>query len=128
MTKKRKPGPNIGVGMPHWYYLHLFGRVVNDAFGDFPFLVGSSTLGKSWRDVDVRLMLCDDKYEALIGKWKQPEGANRKWQAFNMAFSELGLRMTGLPIDFQIQQATWANKVYGGKIRCSLILACIDDE
>lgn len=32
-----------------------------------------------------------------------------------IAFSALGKAMTGLPIDFQIQQASWVNAHYTGE-------------
>jgi len=120
-----KPTVNIGVGMPQWLYLNQFGKIVHDAFGDWPYLVGSAVLGKTWRDVDVRLILADEEYEALVGKLERPEALNQRWCAFNMAFSELGKRITGLPIDFQIQQRTQANKENPNQPRCALILASL---
>lgn len=99
-----------GVGMPHALYLHDFGSIVWDAFGDCPYHVGSSLKGKQWRDVDVRLILADEEYEACgFGDPLYPH-QNAKWRALCMAFAELGRKMTGLPIDFQIQQRTTANK------------------
>lgn len=101
----------MSVGMPAELYLHEFGSQVWHAFGDMPYHVGSSLLNKTgWRDVDVRLILDDEEYARLgLGK---PEDAhtNGKWVALTLAFSALGKAMTGLPIDFQIQQQTHANK------------------
>jgi hypothetical protein len=103
----------MGVGMPADLYLHEFGSQVWAAFGEPPYHVGSSlTLKSGWRDVDVRLILPDDAYAALeIGKPNLPR-QNGKWVALCMAFSALGRHMTGLPIDFQIQQLTRANDDY----------------
>lgn len=112
----------IGVGMPQAMYLDLFGRIVHDAFGTFPYLVGSATQGKQWRDVDVRLILDDEEYARLIGDIRQ-EAANPRWQALNMAFAALGKHITGLPIDFQIQQQTDANLKFPKQQRHALILA-----
>lgn len=112
----------IGVGMPQSLYLDLFGRIVNEAFGEFPYLVGSAANGKQWRDVDVRLILSDEDYARLIGDVRH-EAENPRWQAFNMAFAALGKHLTGLPIDFQIQQQTDANKKFPKQTRCALILA-----
>ena len=42
---------------------------------------------------------------------------NAKWVAFTLAFSALGKQMTGLPIDFQIQQTSHANRLYLAKRR-----------
>lgn len=94
-------------------YLHEFGSQVWAAFGTPPFHVGSSLVLKSgWRDVDVRLILSDDVYAAFeLGKPNLPRH-NGKWVALCMAFSALGRHMTGLPIDFQIQQESRANQDY----------------
>lgn len=101
------------VGMPASMHLDMFGRVVKWAFGTMPFLVGSATYKKlNWRDVDVRLILDDETFEKLdIGK-PGDDASNAKWMSLCMAYSALGKEMTGLPIDFQIQQRTWANKKY----------------
>lgn len=103
----------MGVGMPADLYLHEFGSHVWAAFGTPPYHVGSSlTLKSGWRDVDVRLILSDEEYAALgLGKPNLPRH-NGKWVTLCMAFSALGAHMTGLPIDFQIQQQTRANEEY----------------
>lgn len=104
----------MGVGMPAALLLHEFGSQVWYAFGAPPYHVGSSLQGKHWRDVDVRLILPDDEYEALgLGQPNMPY-RNGKWVALCLAFSALGKQMTGLPIDFQIQQQTRANEEYTG--------------
>ncbi len=117
---------NWGVGMPAALWLEEFGSQVWATFGSPPYLVGSVMKSKrGWRDVDVRVIL-DDKEWKLWGFGEPDEGSchhNGKWVALCMAFSELGRKMTGLPIDFQIQQQTYANKHYGrqhGHVRSSL--------
>ncbi len=121
MADKMEP-VSIGVGMPQWLYLNQFGRMVCDAFGDWPFLVGSATVSKQWRDVDVRLILFDEDYARIVGAPTKPEAENQRWNVFCMAFSELGKRVTGLPIDFQIQQMTQANAEFPHQHRCALIM------
>lgn len=105
-----KKKQSIGVGMPAALYLQDFGQTVRDAFGEIPYHVGSSLTGMTWRDVDVRLILDDEVYESMgLGDPTYPH-SNAKWVALVKAFSILGKEMTGLPIDFQIQQRTLANK------------------
>lgn len=106
----------MGVGMPTTLLLHEFGSQVWHAFGEPPYHVGSSLTQKSgWRDVDVRLILDDETYAAKgLGDPKRPH-SNGKWVALCLAFSALGKQMTGLPIDFQIQQQTVANAEYKGE-------------
>jgi hypothetical protein len=104
--RKKRPG----VGMPSTLLLDEFGALLSDAFGAVPYHVGSSLVGTGqWRDVDVRVMLPDERYESEgYGDPLHPH-QNAKWVAMVRAFSLLGQQMTGLPIDFQIQQTTDAN-------------------
>ena len=106
----------MGVGMPNALWLNEFGSQVWEAFGDCPYHVGSSLKEKGgWRDVDVRMILDDEVYDAMgLGDPKSPH-QNGKWVALTMAFSELGKKMTGLPIDFQIQRRTEANQEFSSK-------------
>lgn len=121
MTEK-KPRPSRAkrgggsVGMPAYLLLHRFADIVESAFGAQCYQVGSSLNSKTWRDVDVRLILPDYVYEEMFGK---PDDAfrNSRWVAHVLAFSSLGREMTGLPIDFQIQQQTDANTRYKGHQR-----------
>lgn len=101
-------GP-IGVGMPAALHLDAFARDINEAFGWLPYLVGSAATGKTWRDVDVRLILPDEEFDQLF-----PDGSqgNAMWALLCAALSELGKQRTGLPVDFQIQRRSNANDRY----------------
>jgi hypothetical protein len=96
--------------MPQYLLLEEFGSQVMAAFGQPPYLVGSALFGKKWRDVDVRLILSDEEYEAMgLGRPLECQ-MNGKWVSLTLAYSALGKAMTGLPIDFQIQQQSKANR------------------
>jgi hypothetical protein len=103
----------VGVGPHQGYLLRLFGAHVTQAFGHTPYLVGSAlTEKRGWRDVDVRLIVPDDEHEAL--------DAGRR--AHELAWCALGREMTGgLPIDFQIQSQTEANRDHPGP-RSALVI------
>lgn len=103
--------------MPQGIWLAKFGVIVEDYFGHTAYHVGSSLRTKDWRDVDVRLILPDDEFETRFGKMA---AANAKLSAITLAFAALGKAMTGLPIDFQIQAASYANGVYGDEPRSAL--------
>lgn len=105
--------PIIGVGMPAALHLDAFGREIDAAFGHLPYLVGTAAVGKQWRDVDVRLILPDDDFDALFPPVEQgqPDG---RWGLLCAALSELARQRTGLPVDFQIQRMTYANDRYPG--------------
>ena len=102
----------MGVGMPASLWLDEFGHQVWAAFGHPPYLVGSALEGKQWRDVDVRLILPDEEYKCMGLGDPEHSHHNEKWVSLVLAYSALGKAMTGLPIDFQIQQQTDANEQY----------------
>lgn len=117
----------MGVGMPTSLLLAEFGILLHDAFDEMPYHVGSSVLSKTgWRDVDVRILLPDERY-ALEG-YGDPENPHRnpKWVAMCLAFSLLGKNMTGLPIDFQIQQQTLANQKFSPTAGCHRSAMAVD--
>jgi hypothetical protein len=107
----------VGVGSPQYLILNAWGALVVDAFGAQPFLVGSATRTKQWRDVDVRVMLDQGEWARIlpdvpgdrIGGFVYPQ-----WSALCMAVSAWGQAFTGLPIDFQFQPVEWANAVHSG--------------
>lgn len=119
----------IRVGMPATLWLQEFGSQVWAAFGSTPYLVGSALTNemnerpstKQPFDVDVRLILSDEEYERQGFGHPQRAHQNGKWVAMCLAFSELGRRMTGLPIDFQIQQQTDANKDDGPRSALGIV-------
>lgn len=114
MTEK---GPVlIGVGSPAAIALDYFGQVVKDAFLAQPYLVGSATRGKQWRDVDVRVMLPPRTFRRLFGDPRHAS-LNPRWRSVCWAYSLLGKEMTGLPIDFQAQEVDRANEVFPGGFR-----------
>lgn len=105
----------MGVGMPATLLLEHYGAILRDAFDAVPYHVGSSLTKKTgWRDVDVRLILDDDEYERLFGPPSKPQALCARWSAMCLAFSALGRELTGLPIDFQVQQQTDANASFDG--------------
>jgi hypothetical protein len=124
-TPKPRPTGTIGVGMPAVLHLNAFGRDIDAAFGHLPYLVGTAASLKHWRDVDVRLILPDDEFDALFPGHTTPDYTDARWALMCAAFAELGKVRTRLPIDFQIQRQTEANARYGGCVRhpLGLILA-----
>jgi len=107
--------------MPAYFWLNEFGALVQAAFGATAYQVGSSVESKQWRDVDVRLIMSDEQFAQWFGPIERVH-ANPLFHALTLAFAELGKRMTGLPIDFQIQQQSDANAKHKG-VRNALIVA-----
>lgn len=67
-----------------------------------PYLVGSALVTKDYRDVDVRIMLDDHHYDDLAKVVDL--------DALHLALSLWGQKVTGLPIDCQVQHTTSANE------------------
>lgn len=86
--------------------LRAWGRDLNRLFDEGPYLVGSALRTKDWRDVDVRIMLDDDRYDMLV--------AILNPRLLNLALSLWGQKVTGLPIDCQVQRVTDANAEFDG--------------
>jgi hypothetical protein len=116
----------LSIGQPQGMLLNEFGMRLWDAFGEVAYHVGSSlsamydkkSVARAWRDVDVRLMLDDTEWERMgLGDPENPH-MNRKWRAFCIVFSDYGRHLTGLPIDFQLQQRTHANAHYKQELGC----------
>jgi NAD(P)-dependent dehydrogenase (short-subunit alcohol dehydrogenase family) len=106
--------PMVGVGMPAALHLEAFGREIEAAFGHLPYLVGTAAVGKTWRDVDVRLILPDEEFDDLFPTHVRPSHQDGRWGLLCAAISELARQRTGLPVDFQIQRQSYANDRYPG--------------
>jgi len=88
--------------------LHRLDRACRDLWGlddtGGVYLVGSAGERADHRDVDVRLILSDERFDALFGH------APVLWELFSYAVSRQLAADTGLPIDFQVQRQTQANE------------------
>ena len=82
-------------------------RKVRRLFKRAPYLVGSSIERADYRDVDLRLILDDEDFDA---NWAELD----RVRYMNRAISIWGQQETGLPIDFQIQRHTEANAQFKG--------------
>lgn len=90
--------------------------VVAEAFGAPPYLVGSTHETRSFRDVDVRLILPDEEYDRLFADrgGAFPGGL---WGLLCLSVSQYLSDVSGLPVDFQVQRMTEANERYEGQPR-----------
>ena len=100
--------------------------IVEDALGEQAYLVGSATESRDYRDVDIRMIFDDDKYETLFGEAYSE--TSPFWSLLCASISEYLQNRTGLPVDFQIQkrsrvsEADWPKEripvsVYPGNVR-----------
>lgn len=78
------------------------------------YLVGSAGERPDFRDVDVRMILADTRFDALFGH------SEMLWAQFCYAVSRSLSIDSGLRVDFQVQRMTEANDRYGGRPRNAL--------
>jgi hypothetical protein len=90
---------------PDFHRLNWACLPITDAFEQHPYLVGSVLTSPDYRDVDVRLILPDDRVAALDG------GDPKVRLLLNIALSDLVAKAANLPapVDFQIQSRTEAD-------------------
>jgi hypothetical protein len=83
-----------------------WGKALRDAFPDAlgVYLVGSSMVRPDYRDIDVRIMLHDETFAHLQ--------AGMAVRRLNLMLTLWGRQVTGLNIDCQVQQRTFANEHY----------------
>jgi hypothetical protein len=95
------------------FILDLACKPLWEAFeGGGVYLVGTAAERRPYRDVDVRLILADKRYDRL----RKALGAE------GIAFLGLSIgqylaSLTGLPIDFQVQRQAEANHHHAGGMR-----------
>lgn len=89
------------------YNLNIACRpVVMLGYGTFH--VGSSLTRADYHDVDLRCMLPDEEFDRMFGG----DGGDAFAKFLNVAISDWIAARSGLPIDFQFQRATDANKEF----------------
>jgi hypothetical protein len=99
---------------PAVFHLDHACAMIRDAFDDCPYLVGSALVRRDYRDVDVRLILADEKFNHLFPDAFTAPRYHPLWSLMCSTISDWLARQTGLPIDFQIQRRIEANAQYPG--------------
>ncbi len=90
------------------YKLRIACDTLAKCFGYGCYQVGSSLTTKDYRDVDLRTILKDEEYDTFIQ-------TDERLKFLNAVISEWIAARTGLPIDFQFQRQTQANKEFTGR-------------
>ena len=91
-----------GLGHPDRCLLSLACEPVAKAFDEPIFWVGSSRRIREYRDVDVRVILAQDRFMEIF-KEGAPNTCNPLWSLMCAGISLQLRSATGLPVDFQIQ-------------------------
>ena len=91
--------------------LDLASVLVSEVFnGECPYLVGSCLERPDYRDVDVRVILDDERYDALFPR----PACDPLRHLIENTLTDHYVAATGLRVDFQIQRQTQANEKYPG--------------
>lgn len=110
---------SMSVGFVNHVKLYQFSYAMCQTFGESCcYQVGSSTQTKDWRDVDVVMILDDDKFSKIFPM--DGNGIDMKWMILCAACSFYGKEVTGLPIDFKLQSQCQANERYSKKPRMAI--------
>lgn len=96
---------------PDFHRLNWACHPVCQAFGEPPYLVGSVLTRPDYRDIDLRLILDDDRFEAMFGSVDNQPSRGSVLLLLNIAVSDLIARAANVsaPIDFQFQSMSRAN-------------------
>ena len=117
-----RDGKYEGLGEPAHMNLMAACLIVESALHETCYMVGSATDSREFRDVDVRVIMNDDKFDMLFGK---TEGNTEPfWSLFCMAVSAWLRDRTGLPVDFQVQRRSLVKESDWEKERDPLIIRC----
>lgn len=109
------PLPVCGTGMPETTYLNAIGHWAREAWPSGTLVhVGSSAVSKTWRDVDLRMILPDAEFDALFPGYLAVGQNDARWAMLSAGCAELARRLTGLPIDWQFQRQSEADRRYKG--------------
>lgn len=98
------------IGAPEFYDLNAACRTITEAYGHHLYLVGSALKKRDFRDVDLRLILPDAQFDALFPGMTGGWWLDARWSLMCSSISLWLTRRSALPIDFQIQRQSDANR------------------
>lgn len=112
----------IYMGAPACFELEQACRTVAEAFWSpdqfcSMYVVGSVLKRPDWRDVDIRMMMSDEVFQAEFPDVDITSGAwehDPKWLLLTTCISKFLSSASGLPVDFQFQPMTHANQHHRG--------------
>lgn len=120
------------LGVPLHYKLELACQHLAQAFGETPYLVGSSLVRQDWRDIDVVMILADDDFRAQFPNAGPVTGHqwefDAKWLLMSIMISEWLTHQCGAPVDFKFQPRTWANEQHKGRRNAMGLIFARGDE
>lgn len=112
-TEKREKATYVGA--PACFALEQAAKQICEAFNvSACYVVGSAMEREDWRDVDVRLIMADGDFAKEFPDADKHWEHDARWLLFVVSISAWLSKITGLPIDFQIQPQSHANERHSG--------------
>jgi hypothetical protein len=108
------------IGAPAIFKLELLCQSLYKAFSTHCYLVGSATQRPDFRDVDIRMIMADEKFDELFPNAENHWEQDPRWCLMTISISEYLSKEIGMLVDFQFQRRSNANKDHGGKERQAL--------
>lgn len=115
MTEPRKKASYIGA--PRVFKLELACQHLCRAWGETCYVVGSVLERADWRDIDVVMILDDERFAAEFPDATLHSGAwefDPKWLILTVAISDWLSAQVGATVDFKFQPRTHANERHKG--------------
>lgn len=107
------------VGTPGLFLLSQACMVIDQGLGT-PYLVGSATERRDYRDVDVRVIMPDEEFDQRFPGASPVPMMDPLWSLLCASVSVWLGQASGLPVDFQIQRMSDANERYHDGVRIPL--------
>lgn len=115
MIEPRKKASYIGA--PRVFKLELACQHLTAAWGESCYVVGSSLERPDWRDIDVVMIMDDDRFAAEFPDATLHSGAwefDPKWLILTVAISDWLSAQIGATVDFKFQPQKHANELHKG--------------
>lgn len=107
------------VGSPALFLLSQACMVISHGLG-VPYLVGSATRTRDFRDVDLRVIMPDDEFDQRFPGASPAPMQDPLWSLLCSSVSVWLSQASGLPVDFQVQRMSTANERYPTGVRMPL--------
>jgi len=115
------------VGVPTIFKLELACQQLFRAFGEVPYLVGSSLERPDWRDIDLVMILADEDFSTMFPGASIDQSTwefDPKWLLMSVMISDWLTHQCGKPVDFKFQPRTAANKRHKGPRKAMGLVFC----
>lgn len=109
----------VYVGQPGLMLLGGACHLLGEAYGPC-FLTGACLVRRDYRHVDVRMIVADEVFRELFENAYPEACRSVRWNVFCAAMTMYLARLSGLPVDFQVQSTSWSQAGFGDQRRVAI--------